>query len=282
MKVADLHFHSLHSDGKHSVSWLVERLELARSSGLELAVLTDHDQIEGFTEFSKLTQKWFRSICALELSCTFEDSRNKSRELHLLVYGLNPQDEDLQRRLAKFRVERENRFFKICKKFEEAGIHLDAEGWVRRHQGVLGRPHVADALVEAGYASSRTDAFDRFLKDDSPYYVAKWRFPLDEAVVFARRHGCKTSIAHPGQYGFQEDELRIFKDLGVDALEVYHPRHLKAQTRYYDQACRRFGFLRSGGSDFHSDETDRIEGYPSLGRTQYPIEEAKRFLGDLV
>jgi predicted metal-dependent phosphoesterase TrpH len=99
---------------------------------------------------------------------------------------------------------------------------------------------------------------------------------------YAKANGCKTSIAHPGQYGFKEPILKIFKDLGVDAIEAYHPRHTPDDTRYYLELARRLNFQVSGGSDFHTNETDLVGSTPSLGRTQYPLEAAKKFLGDLI
>jgi hypothetical protein len=282
LQTADLHFHSTHSDGKHSVAWVIEHLGKARAGGLGLGVLTDHDIIAGYEEFSEGVNQWWTPLCASELSCTFQDSLGRERELHLLVYGLSPTESELRQMLQIFKAERSARFFKICEKLNEAGYKIDGTAFASRHPGVLGRPHVADALIEAGYASSRTDAFERFLKDSSPYFVKKWRFPLEEAVRYAKQHGCKTSIAHPGQYRFKDPELSKFKDLGVDAIEIYHPRNPISEVPYYLEAARRFGFKISGGSDFHFDQLDRVESKPSLGRTKYPLEDAKKFLGDLL
>ncbi|MDB5037568.1 MAG: hypothetical protein JWQ35_1096, partial [Bacteriovoracaceae bacterium] len=114
------------------------------------------------------------------------------------------------------------------------------------------------------------------------FVVKKWRFPLEEAVLYAKKKGCKTSIAHPGQYHFREKELQTFKDIGVDAIEVYHPRHAPSDSGYYDAAANRYGFLTSGGSDFHSADSDVLGELPSLGRSFYPLDRAKKFLGDFL
>ncbi len=282
MAHADLHFHSTHSDGKHSVAWLIQTLKQRKSAGLELAVLTDHDVVAGFDEYAEGLKSEWSGICASELSCTFTDKLNNHRELHLLIYGLNSSDIELRDKLDQFKIARETRFFKICDKLKDSGYDLDCADLARKHPGVLGRPHIADALVEKGYASSRSDAFDRFLKDGSPFVVNKWRFDLADAVSYAKKRGCKTSIAHPGQYKFGDGDLEIFKNVGVDALEIYHPRHQQQDIENYLRSAKYYGFFVSGGSDFHTEETDLKGKLPSLGLTDYPLEDAKRFLGDLL
>jgi len=283
MKTADLHFHTLNSDGKHSVQEILRLISEARPLGLELAVLTDHDGVGGFEEFQEGVKDWFQPICASELSCEFEDPATKTfRELHLLVYGLDPKDLELQAKFAEFRQARHDRFFKICERLGAAGIKVDAVKMAKRHQGVLGRPHVADALVEAGHAKDRVEAFDRYLKAEKGFMVKKWRFSLTDAVQWAKVKNWKTSIAHPGQYGFKDLELRHFRDLGVNAIEIYHPRHKPEDVVYYRAAAQRYDFKTSGGSDFHDSCHDHLQNRASLGRTQYPLDEAKAFLGDLI
>ena len=279
MAFADLHFHSSHSDGKHSVEWLLSQLKKGRNQGLSFAALTDHDGISGFKEFSATVSEWWKPLCASELSCTFEDPQTKKqRELHLLVYGLNPEDAELKKYLEKFKEERVTRFFKICERLSAAGITVDAQALFEQHKGVLGRPHVADALVLAGHAKDREDAFNKYLKDHGRFDVPKWRFDLEEAVAYAKRLGCRTSIAHPGQYDFRDKTLEYFKSIGVDALEVYHPRHQDSDLRYYQIKTAELKMMRTGGSDFHHADSDRLGDSPSIGRRGCPFEEAKVFL----
>jgi predicted metal-dependent phosphoesterase TrpH len=279
LRTADLHFHSLHSDGKHSVADLSRFIKDRLEADLELAVLTDHDGVAGFEEFSDELRGCMPLVCASELSCSFQDPRSgRDRELHLLVYGLDPSDEYLRSRFAAFREARRQRFFRICENFKAAGYDLDAEEIARRHHGVLGRPHIADALVEKGYVKTRQEAFEKFLFDGHPLGVTKWRLPLEEVCREAKSRGWRTSIAHPGQYDFRDVQLSYFKDLGVDALEIYHPRHNHDLYLYYNEKCKRFGFMATGGSDFHSIDSDQRSGVPSLGRVRYPYDQARQFL----
>lgn len=283
MQTADLHFHTSHSDGKKSVEEVVRLLMEARKVGLSIAVLTDHDGVYGYEAFANAVSKYWTPICASELSCGYFDSeKGRERELHLLVYGLNPNDSELQKKFQNFKSARRERFFKICEKLREGGYAIDAETIARNHSGSLGRPHIAEALVDLGAVRSRQEAFDKFLNDQSPFNVKKWRLPLDEAVNYAKRHGARTSIAHPGQYGFREAQLKDFKDIGVDAIEIVHPRHTQDDRNYYEDAAKRFGFWMTGGSDFHGVAEDQRNGVPTLGRTEYPLSWAKKFLGDLL
>lgn len=260
--------------------WVAETLSEAVSAhDLKLAVLTDHDGIEGFEAFSRETSHLFPSVCASELSCSYVDPRtNSEEELHLLVYGIDPQDPFMSQEFARFRKAREERFFAICEKFQRAGYSLPADEFAKRHPGVLGRPHVADLLVEAGVVKSRGEAFDRFLKASHPFFVKKWRYPVEEMVAHCRRVGYRSSVAHPGQYQMTTDVLKSLREIGVDGIEVYHPRHSAEQIRYYTHCARHLGFMVTGGSDFHDAHSDQVESGPSLGRTSYALETAEIFL----
>jgi predicted metal-dependent phosphoesterase TrpH len=258
-------------------------LEGDRASGLELAVLTDHDNLEGFQEWKDLVQSWWKPIGASEVSCEFYDPVvGRRRELHFLVYGINPEDQEFQQWAQEFRKSRHQRFFQIADKLKAAGFAIDAEAIAKSHPGVLGRPHIADALVNSGAIKTREEAFTKFLGDQSPFYVKKWRLDLEEAVKFAKRKGYKTSVAHPGQYDFKDIQLKIFKDIGVDAIEVFHPRHDLDDFHFYRDAAKRYGFEITGGSDFHTGDTDRVGEMPSLGRTEYLLDDARKFLRDFL
>jgi len=283
LRTADLHFHSTHSDGRHSIGELSRFIKAQLEADLELAVLTDHDGVDGFREFASELQGLMPIVCASEISCAFLDPlTGRDRELHLLVYGMDPSDRYLAGRFQEFRDSRKQRFFRLCENFKKAGYDIDASEIARRHHGVLGRPHLADALVEKGYVKSRQEAFEKFLYDGHPLGTPKWRVPLEEVCQEAKKRGWKTSIAHPGQYGFRTEHLQYYREIGVDALEVYHPRHGQDLYLYYNEQCKRLGFLMTGGSDFHAIDSDQRSGVPTLGRVRYPYDQARRFLRGLL
>lgn len=278
MEFADLHFHSHHSDGKHSVAWLAQQLNGLQQEGLKLAVITDHDGVNSFSEFQQGSRGWWPSIRACELSCEHSFRSGKTTEIHLLIYGISQNDQFLKARFEKFKSEREDRFLRICQKLNEGGYPIDGKALVAKHRAVLGRPHIADALVDLGVVSDRRQAFDRFLYDGSPFYVRKWRMSLEEAVRHCRKEKYRCSVAHPGIYELGQAELQELKDLGVHAVEVVHPKHNQRAENFYRTQAEQFGLYCSGGSDFHDIQTDQIHGKPSLGRARYSYEEAKAFL----
>ncbi|TVQ77666.1 MAG: PHP domain-containing protein [Bradymonadales bacterium] len=278
MERADLHFHSLHSDGKHSVDFLCDWLAKQIQDGLQLAVLTDHDGVDGFEIFDRLSEAPWPSIRACELSCGVSLRGAESTELHLLIYGLNETDAYLREAFQRFREERRTRFDEICRRLRADGYELAAEEVATEHKGVLGRPHVADALIRTGVVKSRKEAFDRFLSNSSKYLPKKWRIPIEEALTHCRKKGYRTAIAHPGIYGLKREHLVVLKDWGLDAVEVIHPKHKPSDEKFYRALADSLGLFVSGGSDFHDGETDLINGLPSLGRAPYSYSEARDFL----
>lgn len=281
MQRADLHFHSTCSDGKHSIEWLAQKLGKEFKSGLRLAVLTDHDGVDGFEVFSELTSKYWPSIRACELSC-YMKRETHDQELHLLIYGIEKSDDFLNSIFERFRHERRRRFFEMCRRLNEAGFQVNAEAIAAEHPGRLGRPHVADALVEAGHATNRKDAFERFLYKESPYNIPKWKLDIDEILTHTRVKSYPTSIAHPGIYQLNEADLQELKDMGLSAIEVFHPRHTLEQLEFYREQAEYLGLSISGGSDFHDAQSDKIDNQPSLGMSAYSLEMAESFLRDIL
>lgn len=275
MKKADLHFHSTYSDGQHSIEWVVEK---AKAADVGLAVLTDHDGVKGFEEFKAAVNGAWPCICASELSCT----TSKGAELHLLSYGIDPEDGEVMNYLTQFEKERSDRFYKMIDLLKANGVAVDVEPVLKNVKGVLGRPHVADALMAAGSVQSRQEAFERYIGEGKPYFVKKWRFPVETALEMARNKNWKTSLAHPGPYHFHEPFISELKDLGLDAIEVIHPKHSKADQTYYRHMAANLGLQVTGGSDFHTFKTDKVGSSPSVGRTTYSEQQARDFLGELL
>lgn len=277
---ADLHFHSTASDGRHTVEELAKYLESADQCSI--VALTDHDTMDSVSDLKAILPSHLKLISGAEMSCTV-DLKSKNQEFHLLIYGIPQNDAEFHAMKERFQEERTLRFFKMCDRFESAGFHLDARNFYRDHQGSLGRPHLADLLVRKGYASSRKDAFDRWLSDQSSFVEKKWLYSVHDALQFAKDKNCRTSIAHPGAYRFSKFELSAFREMGVDAIEVFHPLHDRQQTDAYLALANDLGFAVSGGSDFHDIKSDVMPGGEArLGRFAYEAHYAEAFLGDLI
>lgn len=195
--------------------------------------------------------------------------------MHVLAYAFDPLDERISDRLARFRVTRQTRGRRMVERLRSLGYRIDPE---RVEQlaagGAVGRPHVARALVEAGYIRSVSEAFDTLIGSGKPAYVEKERFRIDEAVDLIRSAGGVTSIAHPTLYPGHEKMLPLLFDAGIDAVEVFHPEVSDSWRETYTNLARLRGKLITGGSDDHGS----VKEAETLGTIRVP----ENLLGPIV
>ena len=248
MKV-DLHLHSPASDGTLSPGALVRR---AAEEGFTALALTDHDTVAGIAEAQAAAREaGIRLIPGVELSC------GAQKEIHILGYGIDPQDEPLLAFSRHRREEREARAQKMVERLAQAGMPIPLSRVHELARGVVARPHVARALVEAGYASSVSDAFDRFLVPGKCGYVPREDVRVAQAVALIHGAGGIAVLAHPMQLKLGDmaiDALvREWKGQGLDGLEVYHPSAQNNHAAMLLHLARREGLLVTGGSDFHGE-----------------------------
>ena len=194
MRYADLHTHTYHSDGTRSPK---EVVDVALAHGIEILAISDHDNLAAYFEIQPYADaRGVTLIPAIELSCGYDGV-----DVHVLAYAFDAHDERIDARLRGFRETRQRRGYAMVERLRALGYRIDPE---RVDQlaagGAMGRPHVARALVEAGYVASVSEAFDKLLGTGKPGYVDKERFRIDEAVALIRTAGGVTSIAHPTLY----------------------------------------------------------------------------------
>lgn len=245
MRYADLHTHTYHSDGTRSPR---EVVDVALSHGIDILAISDHDNVAAYFEVkSYADSKGVTLIPAMELSCGYSGV-----DVHVLAYAFDATDERIERRLRSFRETRHRRGYAIVEKLRALGCTIDPE---RVDQlaagGAMGRPHVARALVEAGYVDSVSEAFDKYLGTGKPGYVDKERFQIAEAVELIRSAGGITSIAHPSLYRDHQTIVPKLLDAGIDAIEVLHPDVGDLDRDRYTNLARFRGRLTTGGSDDH-------------------------------
>jgi len=242
----DLHMHSNYSDGVHAPAALVD---LAKWKGISAIALSDHDSLGGFPELSAAARVAGVSVMSgVELSCEYN-----GRDLHVLGYGVDPGNVALQGLLLEFRTTRERRGIRIVEKLAEQGVHIDFKRVLAKAgAGALGRPHIAEALVEAGHVPDHAQAFAKYLGEGGPAYVDKFKMKPADAVACLHAAVGLAFVAHPGYY--LEDYgafLRLLDEGGFDGLEVFHPYHIPPVTTKLLGLARDRGLLISGGSDFH-------------------------------
>ncbi|MFQ5767887.1 MAG: PHP domain-containing protein [Acidobacteriota bacterium] len=256
---ADLHAHSSHSDGLLAPAEVVRQ---AAATGLHALALTDHDGTAGIDEaVSAGGTLGLKIIPGVEISC-----RHLNTDIHLLGWFIDPSHAGLRKRLAGLVQARENRLARMLEALGQGGAVIE-EAAVRRAAGplVIGRPHIARALVEAGHARSVQDAFDRWLKQGQAGFVPLQRIPAAEAVATVKAAGGVAGIAHAG-LGVPDSIIRDLTACGLAGLEVHHPAHRPKQRQHYLGLARHLGLVPTAGSDFHGDD----EGHAPLGTERLP------------
>ncbi len=241
----DLHMHSTYSDGLNTPSELVG---FALEKRLGAISLTDHDCLDGVNEAMETGRAaGIEVLSGVELSCEYS-----GRDLHILGYGVDPDNGGFQEMLRKFRETRHNRGLKMIEKLNALGLAVDPEDVVRKSgEGALGRPHIAAVLVERGIVATAGEAFEKYIAEGGPAYVPKYKMTPAEAIRHIRIAGGLAFIAHPGIFLENQDELEALLAEGFDGIEVQHPKHTPDIARRLGAIANERGFLTSGGSDFH-------------------------------
>jgi hypothetical protein len=246
---ADLHIHTNQSDGLLPPEKVVQ---LAARAGLHTISITDHDEVGALeTAVTTGNELGVEVISGVELSVA-----HHGFDIHILGYLLDFHHPRLLKFLAYFQSERVQRVHRILEKLEAQGHAVPLETVLRKAgSGSIGRPHIADALVEAGHVSSYYEAFNRFIADGKPAFVPKVRISAAEAVTIIHEAHGLACLAHPGQNLTETVILDIIK-AGVDGIEIVHPKHSLSQRALYRQLAQTYNLLETGGSDFHGGRKD--------------------------
>lgn len=239
----DLHSHTFFSDGQLSPEELIEH-----AIGRQVVALgvTDHDTVEAMPRALAAGEGRLRIIPGIEISSTLGEW-----DLHMLGYFIDYQSESLLERLQAFRGERRQRAQAIMQRLREQGVPVDEKAvFSAAEPGVVGRPHVAHALVRAGHVPSVEAAFQKYLGARGSAFVPRPAFPSEEAIACIRDAGGAAVLAHPGP-GLPELVVERLKEAGLDGIEIWHPMHGAPAIRKWRLAAKRLHLIESGGSDFH-------------------------------
>ncbi len=243
---ADLHTHTLASDGTCTPA---ENVRLAKEAGLHAVAITDHDTVAGIGEAMKASREYgVQVIPGVEIS-----SVGIGQDIHVLGYFIPYEDEKFMAELAKLRDTRHKRNKMLVAKLNELGIPIDLEKVYRRKEGTdknIGRPHIAEELMELGAVKSIEEAFEKYLGKGGLAYVNPPRISPQEAIRLIRQSGGVAVLAHPGLYGNDDfvEELILH---GLDGIEVWHPDNSEEQRQHYMRLADDYGLVMTGGSDFH-------------------------------
>lgn len=243
--LADLHTHSFCSDGLRTPTQAVEE---ACHAGVQALSLTDHDTVDGIDEAVRAGRGMGLDIVpGTELSAHVRD-----REVHILAYCLEWKDPGLGEHLNLLRQRRHDRGMAIVEKLNHLGIALTLDEVLNQaNGGMVGRPHIAAAMVHRGVVATKEEAFTRFLGDRCPAVVPKpYTSSLDVIGLIHQVRGVAV-LAHPGI--MPEAVIAQLVDYGLDGIEVFHPSHQPIQIEYYVKLAEHYALLQSGGSDSHGE-----------------------------
>lgn len=259
---ADLHMHSTASDGVLAPDELMRR---AASLGFTHVALTDHDCMAGILPAQEEAQALgLTLIPGVELSC------GAQKEIHVLGYGFDPQNAALLAFCRERVCQREARTAAMVERLCALGKPVEMARVRALARGVMGRPHVARALLEKGYVSSVSDAFDRFLKPGKLAYVPKEDVKVSEAVRLIGEAGGIAVLAHPMELKMGDTMLESligeWKGQGLAGVEVYHPSAQNNHASFLLHLAQRENMLVTGGSDFHGEAVRKSEIGEGLDR----------------
>jgi predicted metal-dependent phosphoesterase TrpH len=269
---ADFHNHSTASDGKLTPTQIID---LAYANGVRIFALTDHDSTEGIAEAQRAAEKYpdFVLIPGVELSTDIEGD-----EVHILGYFdfETLKNAGLQAELARFRAGRFERGRLMTEKLAAIGKSVS---WQRvleiAGEASVGRPHVAQALVEAGHVATIPEAFDLYIGRNGPAYVEREKMTPVEAIQTLRRYGAPPVYAHPSYTKDFDGVLPEMIAAGLVGMEVYYRDYAPDLIKLLAEKAAKYGLLPLGGSDYHALDNP---GEKEPGDIPLPDRVAREFL----
>jgi predicted metal-dependent phosphoesterase TrpH len=250
----DLHLHTNKSDGRLSPTELVR---LAHKGGVRRMALTDHDTTAGVEEaMAEGAHLGVEVIPGVELGT---DSR--SGDLHMLGLFLDYRDQQFQETMARFREGRVARVHTIVSNLAEVGVNISVDRVFEiAGEASVGRPHVAQALLEAGYVKAMPEAFEKWLAYGGPGDVPREKLSPEDAIGLIHAVGGLAVVAHPYEGKNVLDQLPGLAEAGLDGVETYYQGYGPDRVGELTALCGKLGLLPTGGSDFH--------GFPLAGHEE--------------
>ncbi len=241
----DFHTHTEYSDGALGTAALIEK---ARAAGITTLAICDHDSVSALAEAERLSRNdGITTVPGIEIT-----SRFGRFQLHFLGFFFDYTDSEFSAGLDELKEARIKRARKIVAKLNRIKIPLRFERVLETagENSSVGRPHIANTMVEDGYARSYEEVFHKYIGIGRPAYEANYPFPPERALALIAKAGGLSFLAHPSHY-VDEDLLRKLLAAGLDGIEVIHPSHTEEEVAFYNKFADDNSLLKSGGSDFH-------------------------------
>jgi hypothetical protein len=254
----DLHTHTTASDGSLTPSQLVR---YAKKKGLTVIAVTDHDTVDGNAEaVAEGERQAITVVPGVEISVDYSPG-----SMHMLGFFIDIKNTGLSEKLRLLQDSRADRNPRIIQKLNTLGVNITYQEVIAQSGGgQVGRPHIAQVLVQKGYTQSVQEAFNRYLGKGAPAYSDKFRLEPADAISMITGAGGVPVLAHPFTLNCANtDELeglvRQLASLGLAGMEVYYTEHSSKQVSVYESIARRHNLLITGGSDFHGANVEGIE-----------------------
>ncbi len=247
MADVDLHLHTTESDGHLTPAEIVT---MAVQRGLKVIAITDHDITDGLDPAWKAAMAYpqLAVIAGIELSTDIPGN-----EIHILGYYIDHQDTGFQMVLQQFRESRVDRARKMVEKLGELGMPVEWDRVVEiAGSGSIGRPHIAQAMMEKGYVPQLKDAFDKYIGRNGPAYVERDKQTPEAAVQLIAEVGGTPVLAHPAMLQDLDGVLKSLKAAGLKGMEVYYAEYDKETIEKLAAVANKYDLLPCGGSDYHA------------------------------
>ena len=270
---ADLHTHTTASDGTQRPA---ANVQMAFDAGLGAIAITDHDTVSGVAEALLAGRELgIEVVPGVEISTVAN-----GQDIHVLGYYIDINNEQFLQRLASLRETRDTRNNMIIERLQQLGLDITMAEVLREVENIkskgdtVGRPHIAAVLLNKGYVSSISEAFDRYLGTGAAAYANPPRIEPATAIGWIQEAGGKAVLAHPGIY--HDDALvEAIIHQGLDGIEVYHSDHTPEEEAKYLSLAQRSGLLITAGSDFHG-ERGGVVFHAPIGSRRIGIDVLQR------
>ncbi len=270
MSKVDLHIHSTASDGRLSPAEVVRK---SAEAGVTVIALADHDTVDGIVPALEAAQAFprLRVIPAVEISTLVPKG-----EVHMLGYFIDYAHPELQATLGRMRNSRKKQALGMIARLRELGLPIE---WQRVKEiagsGSIGRPHIAQAMLERGYIASIKEAFDRYIAWGGPAYVQRDKMsPVEAARLILRTNGLPV-LAHPLTIDDPETVIAELKAAGLVGIEVYYKDYPEDERNGLVRLARKYKLIATGGSDYHGLDASTET---MIGGADVPLESAGQLI----
>ena len=270
MSKVDLHMHSTASDGRLTPEDVVRK---SAENGLTVIALTDHDTVDGIAPALVAAKAfpWLKVIPGIEISTDFPDG-----EVHVLGYFIDYTDPEFAARLERMRHSRRGRAQEMIAKLRDLGIHIEWQQVLEiAGSGSIGRPHIAQAMLDKGYIASIKEAFTKYIGRGGPAYVEREKITPVEAVELILRTKGLPVLAHPLTISDPETMVVELKAAGLVGIEAYYNGYTADEISRLVNLADKYGLIASGGSDYHGLDVSRET---MIGGVDVPIKSAEQLM----